>query len=83
MPLLACVLTTFRDADQHLVSLAEEDTPYAALTPLVRARIEQRLRRASDFFGQVINPFILRDLGILLDKCTALPVDSRAQLIFL
>jgi hypothetical protein len=30
--------------------------------------IEQRLRRSAEFFGQVIVVFVLRDLGLLMDK---------------
>lgn len=39
------------------------------MSPTERHRIEQRLKRASDFFGQVILRFVMRDVGMLIDKC--------------
>ncbi|KAL8291643.1 hypothetical protein RQP46_001901 [Phenoliferia psychrophenolica] len=54
--------------DNHLVAIAAEDFSYAELGQQETIRIQQGLRRASDFFGQVICQFILRDLGIFLDK---------------
>ncbi|KAM0749854.1 hypothetical protein T439DRAFT_381412 [Meredithblackwellia eburnea MCA 4105] len=54
--------------DNHLVALAVADGGYGSLESRETQRIEKGLRRASDFFGQVICQFILRDLGIFLDK---------------
>ncbi|KAK4701592.1 hypothetical protein P7C70_g4638, partial [Phenoliferia sp. Uapishka_3] len=54
--------------DIHLAALASEDYGYETLGKNEKQRIEKGLRRASDFFGQVICQFILRDLGIFLDK---------------
>ena len=34
----------------------------------VCSHIKLRLRRSSDFFAQVVCPFMIRDIGILLDK---------------
>jgi len=68
--------------DEHLRSLpslsssgpalATSSSPsaaaYRALTPSAQMHIEQRLRRSAEFFGQVIVVFVLRDLGLLMDK---------------
>jgi hypothetical protein len=59
--------------DQHLVSLVAQDGAYARVDPSEQQRTEAALRRASDFFAQVICRFILRDLGVLLDKCESPP----------
>lgn len=58
--------------DLHLDLLATNSGPYSTLSPSDRARIEQRLKRASDFFGQVICRFVMRDVGMLVDKCKSL-----------
>lgn len=64
-------LTCPPGADNHLVALAADDYAYSDLGQHETQRIERGLRRASDFFGQVICQFILRDLGIFLDKCAS------------
>ena len=63
LPLTECV-----DADRHFIALVDVDSIYSLLSPNDVARIEQRLKRTSEFFREVICSFVLRDLGILLDK---------------
>lgn len=41
---------------------------YAILSPELRGNIEAKLKRSSDFFANVVLCFVLRDLGILIDK---------------
>jgi len=41
---------------------------YAAFPTDVRISVEQRLKRASDFFATVVLNFVIRDLSQLLDK---------------
>ncbi|SPO39386.1 uncharacterized protein PSFLO_04867 [Pseudozyma flocculosa] len=50
---------------------------YSALPTELRAGIEARLRRSSDFFAKVILAFVLRDVGVLLDKFA-----KRGSLVF-
>lgn len=69
--------------DAHLELLLDKrgpQGPYAELTLIERARIEQRLKRASDFFGQVVCRFVMRDIGMLVDKCTSWGSASRHEL---
>ena len=56
--------------DHHLYLLSGDAgiSPYSTLGPDVRHNIEQRLRRTSDFFGSVICQFVMRDIGLLIDK---------------
>ena len=60
--------TDCTDTDRHLVALVDVESIYSLLSPTDVARIEQRLKRTSEFFREVICSFVLRDLGILLDK---------------
>jgi len=57
-------------ADSHLALIHGEahPSPYAVLDTEVCSHIKLRLRRSSDFFAQVVCPFMIRDIGILLDK---------------
>lgn len=68
-----CCIASPLGTDQHLVLLAAQDGAFARLDPSEQQRTEAALRRASDFFAQVICRFILRDLGVLLDKCESPP----------
>ncbi|ORY55551.1 hypothetical protein BCR35DRAFT_271856 [Leucosporidium creatinivorum] len=82
--ILAKVLRGANVIDLHLDLLATNSGPYSTLSPSDRARIEQRLKRASDFFGQVICRFVMRDVGMLVDKCESCSfafVRSRAQVV--
>ncbi|BGP66439.1 hypothetical protein NBRC10512_002495 [Rhodotorula toruloides] len=45
-----------------------EDSPYALLPDADRHRLERQLRKSSEFFNQVVCRFVLRDVGVLLDK---------------
>ncbi|GAA5938654.1 uncharacterized protein JCM15063_005381 [Sporobolomyces koalae] len=61
--------------DQHLVVLlaataatSSDSSAYALLTLSDKHRVERQLRRASEFFGTVICRFVLKDIGLLLDK---------------
>ncbi|BGP43944.1 hypothetical protein JCM10449v2_008001 [Rhodotorula kratochvilovae] len=44
------------------------DSAYALLPATDRHRLERHLRRASEFFAQAVCRFVLRDVGVLLDK---------------
>lgn len=63
--------------DRHfaLVFPAATDSPadsaYALLPAADRHRLERHLRKSSEFFANVICRFVLRDTGILLDKCAS------------
>ena len=67
-------------SDHHLSLLlsastsdSQDATTAYTLLPLAeRHRLERQLRRASEFFGTVICRFVMKDLGMLLDKCTSL-----------
>ncbi|THH21472.1 hypothetical protein EW146_g70 [Bondarzewia mesenterica] len=56
--------------DEHskAVSMQPVAPSYAALPIEVRAAIESKLRRASEFFATVVLTFVIRDLAQLLDK---------------
>ncbi|PWN51919.1 hypothetical protein IE53DRAFT_385696 [Violaceomyces palustris] len=41
---------------------------YSTLAPDLKRNIEARLKRSSDFFANVVLAFVLRDLGVLVDK---------------
>lgn len=64
-------------ADHHLSlvlltsssALTADSNPYDALSSSDRLRLERQLRKASEFFGTVICRFVMRDTGVLLDKC--------------
>lgn len=75
-------MLTISSSDSHLILMSDARSAYASLRPDERQRIEQRLRRLSEFFGQVICRFVMRDVGMLVDKCTSLrrPPDARIDL---
>ncbi|KAN0063058.1 hypothetical protein ACQY0O_004221 [Thecaphora frezii] len=50
---------------------------YASLPTELKGGIESRLRRSSEFFANVILAFVLRDVGVLLDKFA-----KRGSLVF-
>jgi hypothetical protein len=56
--------------DEHIKALANSlnPTPYSTLPPDLRLQVEARLKRASEFFASVVLTFVIRDLGLLLDK---------------
>lgn len=65
--------------DRHIALLSGESTapnatptpggsPYDSLNADAKTHVDARLRRASDFFGTVVCRFVLRDIGLLLDK---------------
>ncbi|KZT61299.1 hypothetical protein CALCODRAFT_428060 [Calocera cornea HHB12733] len=41
---------------------------YEHLTPSQRSALERRLRNSSDFFATTVVPFVVRDLGLLMEK---------------
>lgn len=45
-----------------------EGSAYALLPLSEKHRLERQLRRASEFFGTVICRFVMKDIGLLLDK---------------
>ncbi|GAA5916286.1 uncharacterized protein JCM6883_001447 [Sporobolomyces salmoneus] len=45
-----------------------EGSAYALLPVSERHRLERQLRRASEFFGTVVCRFVMKDVGLLLDK---------------
>ncbi|KAI5475379.1 hypothetical protein MNV49_001483 [Pseudohyphozyma bogoriensis] len=65
---IARVFKQAQSLDAHVFAMQDVQANYSSLRPEELSRIEQRLRRASEFFGQVIVQFVLRDLGVLLDK---------------
>jgi len=64
-------------ADRHLglvfptASDLPPDSAYTLLPAADRHRLERHLRKSSEFFAHVICRFVLRDTGILLDKCAS------------
>lgn len=66
-PLLADIRTA---ADRHLACLSPpgiSSSSYNSIGPQVKAQIEQRLRRVSDYYGTFVCHFVVADLGLLLD----------------
>ncbi|GAA5903390.1 hypothetical protein JCM5296_005636 [Sporobolomyces johnsonii] len=45
-----------------------DSSAYDLLPTPDKHRLERQLRRASEFFGQVVCRFVMRDVGVLLDK---------------
>ncbi|GEM11769.1 hypothetical protein Rt10032_c17g5786 [Rhodotorula toruloides] len=62
-PHLAFILTA-GSAD----AVNSEDSPYTLLPAADQHRLERQLRKSSEFFNQVVCRFVLRDVGVLLDK---------------
>jgi hypothetical protein len=56
--------------DEHLKALTNSlhPTPYSTLAPDIRHQVEIKLKRSSEFFASVVLTFVIRDLGLLLDK---------------
>jgi len=56
--------------DEHIKAFSNSflATPYSALAPDLRHQIEMRLKRSSEFFASVVLTWVIRDLGLLLDK---------------
>lgn len=63
-------LLTASVADEHVKAFSNSftPTPYSTLPPDVRHQIELRLKRSSEFFASVVLTWVVRDLGLLLDK---------------
>jgi len=56
--------------DEHVKAFSNSftPTPYSTLPPDIRHQIELRLKRSSEFFASVVLTWVVRDLGLLLDK---------------
>jgi len=56
--------------DEHIKALSssQHPTPYSTLPPELRLQLEARFKRTSEFFASVVLTFVMRDLGLLLDK---------------
>ncbi|KAG9104603.1 hypothetical protein FRC06_000749 [Ceratobasidium sp. 370] len=55
--------------DEHIRALHDPSHPvYNQLSNHVRKQIEQRMANASEFFATVVLTFVVRDLGLLMDK---------------
>ena len=56
--------------DEHMQAVLSQPVApsYAAFPTDIRISIEQRLKRASEFFATVVLNFVIRDLSQLLDK---------------
>jgi len=56
--------------DEHIKAFSNSlvATPYSTLPPDLRHQIETRLKRSSEFFASVVLTWVIRDLGLLLDK---------------
>ncbi|KAF8610633.1 hypothetical protein BDV93DRAFT_530499 [Ceratobasidium sp. AG-I] len=55
--------------DEHIRALNDPSHPvYGHLSSHVRKQIEQRMANSSEFFATVVLTFVVRDLGLLMDK---------------
>ena len=56
--------------DEHTKALCSVPVAplYATMPPDIRASIEPKLKRSSEFFASVVLTFVIRDLSQLLDK---------------
>jgi hypothetical protein len=57
--------------DEHTRALLSQQPiapAYAALPPDIRAAVEVKLKRSSEFFASVVLTFVVRDLSQLVDK---------------
>lgn len=54
--------------ERHLVGVLEGEGGYGTMEEGTRGRVEARLRRAGEFFGGTVCRFVLRDVGVLMDK---------------
>ncbi|KAF7789894.1 hypothetical protein EIP86_000842 [Pleurotus ostreatoroseus] len=67
---LAKLFSQVQILDEHTKAVAGQPIAplYAAFPPDVRAGLELKLRRASEFFAKVVLTFVIRDMALLLDK---------------
>ena len=67
---LAKLFNQVQILDEHTKAVAGQPIAplYAAFPPDVRAGLELKLRRASEFFAKVVLTFVIRDMALLLDK---------------
>ncbi|KAJ1310220.1 hypothetical protein OPQ81_006962 [Rhizoctonia solani] len=55
--------------DKHIQALHDQNHPmYLPVSGNVRKQIDARLQHSSEFFATVVLTFVVRDLGLLLDK---------------
>ncbi|KEP50699.1 putative ATP-dependent DNA helicase recQ [Rhizoctonia solani 123E] len=55
--------------DQHIQALHDKHNPrYPSVSGDVRKQIDVRLQHSSEFFATVVLTFVVRDLGLLMDK---------------
>ncbi|KAG8763789.1 hypothetical protein FRC11_012365 [Ceratobasidium sp. 423] len=55
--------------DKHIQALQDRNHPmYLPVSSNVRKQIDARLQHSSEFFATVILTFVVRDLGLLMDK---------------
>lgn len=56
--------------DEHTKAVSSQPLAplYVAFPPDIRAGLELKLRRASEFFAKVVLTFVIRDMALLLDK---------------
>lgn len=56
--------------DEHTKAVSSQQTAplYAAFPPELRAALEVKLRRSSEFFAKVVLTFVIHDMALLLDK---------------
>ncbi|KAJ3550748.1 hypothetical protein NM688_g5006 [Phlebia brevispora] len=67
---LAKLFNQVQILDEHTKAVSGQPLAplYAAFPPDVRAGLELKLRRASEFFAKVVLTFVIRDMALLLDK---------------
>ena len=56
--------------DEHTKAVSSQPVAplYAAFPPDLRAALEVKLRRSSEFFAKVVLTFVIHDMALLLDK---------------
>ncbi|KAH8919380.1 hypothetical protein BT69DRAFT_1224211 [Atractiella rhizophila] len=66
---LSRVLLHGQIIDRHIACLiGEQPSTYPSIGRIEKQRIEMRLKRSSEFFGQVLCRFLVHDIGLLVDK---------------
>ncbi|SCV72448.1 BQ2448_3985 [Microbotryum intermedium] len=65
---IARVLQQAQCLDVYIVTMHERSFPISEMDERDRAQMALRLKRLSEFFGGMICRFILRDIGMLVDK---------------
>ncbi|SCZ92375.1 BZ3500_MvSof-1268-A1-R1_Chr5-2g07816 [Microbotryum saponariae] len=65
---IARVLQQAQCLDVYLVTINDRSFPLSEMDERDRAQMALRLKRLSEFFGGMICRFILRDIGMLVDK---------------